>query len=130
MRLLPLLALLPLTAHAQPAAPQGPSLMPMLLALALVLALIPLATWVLKRLGTALPAQAAGMRVVAQLSLGPRERIVVVEAGSRWLLLGVTASSITRVGSLPRGELPLPHGTGAFASLLHAARGGSPGHAR
>ena len=109
---------------AAAAAPAGPSLLPMLLVLALVLALIPLSMWLLKRLGGGGPAAAAGMKIVAQLPLGPRERLVVVEAGERWLLLGVTAASINRVGSLPRGALPTGEGAGAnaFAQMLNAAR--------
>jgi flagellar protein FliO/FliZ len=63
------------------------------------------------------------MKVVGQLPLGPRERLVIVEAGERWLLLGVTAASINRVGTLPKGALPdaAPAGAG-FAQLLNAAR--------
>jgi flagellar protein FliO/FliZ len=109
-------------AHAQGNAPvEGPSLVPMLLAFALVLALIPLAMWLLKRFGAAHPAaQGAGLKVVAQLALGPRERIVVVEAGERWLMLGVTAAAINRIGTLPKGQLPAA-GTPGFAALLARA---------
>jgi flagellar protein FliO/FliZ len=103
-------------------APAGPSLLPMLLVLVFVLALIPASIWLLKRLGGGSPSAAAGMKVVAQLPLGPRERLVVVEAGERWLLLGVTASSINRVGTLPRGALPTGETAGGFAQLLSAAR--------
>jgi flagellar protein FliO/FliZ len=103
-------------------APAGPSLLPMLLVLVFVLALIPASIWLLKRLGGGNPSAAAGMKIVAQLPLGPRERLVVVEAGERWLLLGVTASSINRVGTLPRGALPAGEPAGGFAQLLSAAR--------
>jgi len=91
---------------AQAAAPAGPSVLPMILALVLVLALVPLAIWLLKKFGGSQPAamQAAGLKVVTQLALGPRERVVVVEAGDRWLLLGVTAAAINRIGTLPRPD--------------------------
>jgi flagellar protein FliO/FliZ len=122
-------AALPLQALAQtasaPAAatPAGPSLLPMVLVLLLVLALIPVSMWLLKRMGAGTPASAAGMKVVAQLPLGPRERLVVVEAGDRWLVLGVTAASINRVASLPKGALPAAGlASGGFAQLLGAAR--------
>jgi flagellar protein FliO/FliZ len=109
---------------AAPAAVEGPSLLPMLLALVFVLALIPLAMWGLKRLNPSQGQGAAGLRVVAQLSLGPRERVVVLEAGDRWLLLGVTGASINRLGTLPKGEAPVTTHP-AFARLLDAARGRS-----
>lgn len=118
-----ILTLVPFAAHAQPPAPDGPSLLPVLAALVVVLALIPLAVWLLKRLGGGAPAPGTGLRVVTQLQLGMRERIVVVEAGDRWLLLGVTAGSITRIGTMPKGELPGSPGSPAFAALLGAARG-------
>jgi flagellar protein FliO/FliZ len=99
-------------------ATDGPSLVPMLLVLLLVLALIPVSLWLLKRIGAGMPAQSAGLQVVAQLALGPRERIVVVAAGERWLLLGVTAASIHRIGTLPKGEAPPTATSSAFAALL------------
>ncbi len=113
--------ILPAVARAQTGAAgaEGLSLAPMLVALVFVLALIPVSMWLLKRFGGAQPAASAGLRVVAQLPLGPRERIVVVEAGERWLLLGVTAASITRVGTLPKGDASALAATaGSFASLL------------
>ena len=100
------------------AASDGPSLVPMVLVLLLVLALIPVSLWLLKRIGAGTPAQSAGLQVVAQLALGPRERIVVVAAGERWLLLGVTAASIHRIGTLPKGETPPTATSSAFAALL------------
>ncbi len=110
------------------AMPSGPSLLPMVLVLLLVLALIPVSMWVLKRMGAGGAAGVAGMKVVATLPLGPRERLVVVEAGERWLLLGVTPGAVNRVGTLPKGALPT--GTagvaglaaGGFSQLLDAAK--------
>lgn len=81
----------------------GPSLTPLLLGLVFVLALIPAAAWVLRRAGLARPASASGLRVVAQLPLGPRERLLIVEAGDRRWLLGLSAAGIQRLGTLPPG---------------------------
>jgi flagellar protein FliO/FliZ len=125
--------LTPGAAFAQAAAPAGPSVLPMVLAFAFVLALIPLAMWLLKKLGGAQPATAgaAGLRVVTQLALGPRERVVVVEAGDRWLLLGVTAAAISRIGTLPRPDNAheltatiAPTASTSFRQLLQQIRAG------
>ncbi len=104
--------------------------MPVVLALAAVLALIPVAVWLLKRFGAGTSAPVNGLQVVSQLPLGTGQRVVVLQAGDRWLLLGVTAGSITRLGSLPRppaGAAAIdvaPIAPPSFASLL-ARIGGS-----
>ncbi|MCI4429375.1 MAG: flagellar biosynthetic protein FliO [Burkholderiales bacterium] len=78
-----------------------------------VLALIPLALWLLKRtsFGTGGGAAARGMlRSVAVLSLSPSHRIVTLEVGSgeerRWLVLGVTPQSISTLHSMAPQSLP------------------------
>jgi flagellar protein FliO/FliZ len=88
------------------AAAAGPSILPMLLMLLLVLAMIPVALWLMRRLGLGKPAGMAGLRLVTQLSVGQRERVVIVEAGDRWWLLGVSAAGVNRLGTMPRGTLP------------------------
>jgi len=109
-----------------PAAPvDGPSFVPMFLALVLVLGLLGTALWVLRRAGFAPRGGSSQLRLVTQLALGPRERVVIVEAGERWWLLGVGASGVTRLGSLPKGEADA--GTipaASFGSLLEKLRGG------
>jgi len=69
-----------------------------------IIALIPCALWLLKRT----PIGGAGgngvMRSVAALPLSASQRIVTVEVGQgderRWLVLGVTAQSITTLHTL------------------------------
>jgi flagellar protein FliO/FliZ len=69
-----------------------------------ILALIPLALWLLKR--TPMGGAAAGglMRSVAVLPLSTNQRLVTVEVGSgaerRWLVLGVTPQSITTLHTM------------------------------
>jgi flagellar protein FliO/FliZ len=80
-----------------------PSLTPLLVGLVLVVALIPAAAWLLRRAGLAQPASTTGLRVVAQLPLGPRDRIVIIEVADRRWMLGVSPSGIRRLGTLPAG---------------------------
>jgi len=90
-----------------------------LLALGLVIGLILALAWLLRRLpGTGLR-PIDGVRVVAGITLGSKERAVVVDIDGRQLLLGVTPGSITLLHTL---EHPLPAPSQArlpdFASLL------------
>jgi len=109
-------------AQAAPSAAGGPSLTPLLLGMLLVLALIPAAAWLLRRSGLAQPGAAGGLRIVAQLPLGPRDRLVIVEAGDRRWLLGVSASGIRRLGTLPpggdAGDAPSAGSPRSFADIF------------
>ena len=98
-----------------------------------ILAMIPIALWLLKRT----PIGGAGvpgvMRNVATLPLSANQRIVTVEVGQgeerRWLVLGVTAQSITTLHTLsPLSNVP-PAGatlTPPFAQLLARLRRQDP----
>jgi flagellar protein FliO/FliZ len=96
-----------------------------------VLALIPLALWLLKRtpLGAGGGSGSHGaLRHVAMLPLSPSQRIVTVEVGSgeqrRWLVLGVTPQSIQTLHEMaPQAEPPAPPAaTPNFAQLFAKLR--------
>jgi flagellar protein FliO/FliZ len=86
------------------------ALMP-LLAFVAVVAMIPLALWLMRRSGLAGSGQAGLLRSVASLSLSPSQRVVVVELGqgpaARWMVLGVSAENITALTTLD-GPLQVP----------------------
>ena len=93
-------------ALAQDVAVRGPgaasaSPLATLARLSLALALVLLAFWgcarLMRRLQRASEGGGAGLRVVGGLSLGQRERLVVVQAGDEQLLLGVSAGRIERL---------------------------------
>jgi flagellar protein FliO/FliZ len=98
----------------------------------LVIAMIPLALWLLKRspmMGGRI-AGAGSMRQIAALPLSASQRVVTVEVGSGdsrcWLVLGVTANSINTLHTMgPQDELPpaMPAPTTAFAQLLSRLQG-------
>jgi flagellar protein FliO/FliZ len=99
--------------------------MPLALGLVVVVALIPAVAWLMRRSGLAARGTHAGLRVVAQLPLGPRERVVIIEAGDRRWMLGVSPAGITRLGTLPPGQAPdgpagypAAQGASRFAELL------------
>jgi len=85
----------------------APSMFGAILALLAVLALIVGLGWVLKRMPGSGFKPAEGLRVVASLNVGAKERVVVVEVNGQQLLLGVTAGGINTLHQLPEA-LPVP----------------------
>lgn len=94
------------TEPASPAASAAGASLATLLRLALALAAVLLAFWGCARLmrrlnGVGTAATAGGdLRLVGALSLGQRERLVLVQAGEERLLLGVSANRIERLHRL------------------------------
>jgi len=63
-------------------------------ALAGVIALIVIAAWLMRRMGNITGQRNEKMRVVAALSMGARERVVLMQVGEQQLLLGVSPGRI------------------------------------
>ena len=88
-------------------------------ALLFVVGLILALAWLAKRMPGVAGSSNRALRVVASLSLGPREKVVVVDVGGQQLLLGVGASGTRALHTL---AAPLPEAertaTPAFAQLL------------
>ncbi len=99
------------------AATQSVGLGGTLIALAAVVALILFLAWVLRKLPGAGLKSLSGLRVVASLAVGPRERVVLVDCGGQQLLLGVTQHGVNLLYSLPEPLLDAPSQAG-FADLL------------
>lgn len=74
-----------------------------------VLALIPAALWVLKRMTVVKGTQSAPSRIVGMMPLSGSQRILTVEVGQGeqrvWLVLGVTPSSIQLLHTLPARDV-------------------------
>ncbi|MDR1846001.1 MAG: flagellar type III secretion system protein FliO [Citrobacter amalonaticus] len=86
----------------QPSAAPGSPLMQVSGALLGIILLILVAAWVIKRLGFAPKGGSTrGLKVSASTSLGPRERVVIVDVEDARLVLGVTASTINVLHTLP-----------------------------
>ncbi len=66
----------------------------MMLALCLVLALVFAAAWLMRRMRVAQGQSAQGIQVISQVSLGARERAVVIRVGGRDVLLGVAPGNV------------------------------------
>ncbi len=92
-----------------------------------ILALLPLAIrWIQRRQpGGAMAGNAS--RIVSALPVGPQQRVVTVEVGPEeartWLVLGVTAQSITCLHSMPAAPAPAPARRSVFAPAPSATAG-------
>lgn len=86
------------------------SLWQLTLGLLLVLALIAGIAWVLKRTGRFQIGAGGGLRMLGGLSMGARERVVLLQVGETQLLVGVAPG---RVQTLHVLEQPLPDTAGA-----------------
>lgn len=100
----------------------GASILQGLLGLLLVIGLLVGAGFLLRRLGTAASfGQAGPLRVVGGLAVGTRERILLLEIGEDWIVVGLTATQMRTLHTLPKGLLPTAgakSGSPAFASWL------------
>ncbi|SFC75693.1 flagellar protein FliO/FliZ [Polaromonas sp. OV174] len=74
--------------------------------LALVLALIFLCAWAARRFGLQQAGKGRLLKVVSSVMVGQRERVVVVEIGDSWLVLGVAAGQVRALHTMPAEALP------------------------
>lgn len=109
-----LLLLFPVAAQASEAASPGVSSGTYLqagFALILIVGLLAATAWMARKVSGGKGFGQAGLKVIGGVALGPRERIVLVEVGDDWLVIGVVPGQIRTLhllakGSLPEGALP------------------------
>lgn len=104
-------------AHAAPAAPaieqqsraaaSAGSFFQVLIGLIVVLGLLAAIAWILKRFNLARAGAHAPVKIVGGVSVGTRERVVVVEVAGQWIVVGVASGSVNALANLPRpGDIP------------------------
>lgn len=117
---LPALALTtgaPVAAPEEPAISAAGSLLQVFIGLVAVLLLIAGTAWVAKRFGVTQGGSSGLLRVISSASVGTRERVVVVEVGESWLVVGVAPGSVNALMTLPRGETQSAAAPGLNASF-------------
>lgn len=111
--------LLPYCAHAADNAVASPVVvnpLNMILGLLFLFMLVGAGWWIVNRAGGLQIRHGNGLRVVAAISVGPRERVVLIEIGGEQILLGVAPG---RVNLLHRFEQPvITAGSDDFASKI------------
>lgn len=72
----------------------------MVLGLLVVLGVMALATWAIKRMMPGASGQQSVIRIVGGASVGTRERVVVLEVAGRWLVVGVAPGQVNAIANL------------------------------
>lgn len=81
------------------------SLIQTILSLGFVIALLVGLAWLLKRFGPRHITGGATVKLVGALSVGARERILVVEVGEQWIVVGASPGRMNALATMPRQEI-------------------------
>jgi flagellar protein FliO/FliZ len=107
-------------AEAAPVASAG-SMLQVAMGLGAVVALMAGITWLLKRAGVSGAGGNNVAKVIGGVSVGNRERVMVIEVADQWIVVGVAQGRVNALTTMPRqehpasGQPPLPNN---FASWL------------
>ena len=107
-----MLAVLPASLFAQSTAAEAPgvsgaAILQMLLGLMLIIGLLFFGAYFLRKLNGGKSFGNTGpLKIVGGLMLSTRERIVLVEVGDTWVVVGIVPGQIKTLHTLPKGELP------------------------
>jgi flagellar protein FliO/FliZ len=93
--------------------PSAGSLVQTIFALVLVLALLAALAWAAKRYGPRVAGNSANLRMIGALNIGGRERIMVIEVGDQWIVVGASPGRVNALATMPRGDA----GANASATL-------------
>lgn len=72
--------------------------------LIVVLATVALVAWLLKCLAPGHISAGGALKLVGGIAVGPKERVVVVEVGDTWLILGVAPGQVSALHQMPKIE--------------------------
>lgn len=99
------------------------SILKMVFGLVVVLTVMALVSWGVKRMMPGVSGQASAIRVVGGVSVGSRERVVVVQVADRWLVVGVAPGQVSGIANLEVGT------SATFPSTYGSAEQNDHGHA-
>ena len=84
--------------------PSAGSLVQTIFALVLVLALLAALAWAAKRYGPRVAGNSANLRMIGALNIGGRERIMVIEVGDQWIVVGASPGRVNALATMPKGD--------------------------
>ena len=110
------------------AGPIGPGeVLQVFVSLLLVLGLIVLVAWLMRRYVTLPAGRSGALRMLAAISVGQRERVVLVQAGETQLLIGIAPGQVRTLHVFDKpvmlADSKPPPGAERFAERLAAAMG-------
>ena len=95
------------TASSETPGVSGAATLQMALGLLLIIGLLIAAAVVLRKMNGGRSFGHSGpMRIIGGLMISARERIVLLEVGDQWIVIGVVPGQIKTLHTLPKGELP------------------------
>lgn len=87
------------------AAPVGAgSVLQVLLGLAVVLGMVFVAAWAIRRFNPNVAPGSSVLRIVAGTAVGNRERVLLLEVNDTWLVIGVAPGRVSQIHSMPRPD--------------------------
>ncbi|MCE3263755.1 MAG: fliO [Pseudoduganella sp.] len=81
------------------------SLLQTVISLGFVIALLVGLAWLLKRFGPKHITGGTTVKLVGALSVGARERILVVEVGEQWIVVGASPGRMNALATMPRQDI-------------------------
>ena len=93
-----------LAAQSAPIQPVA-GMLKMFLVLIIVLGMLVLVAWLLKRFSVQQNIPGGTIKVVAGTAVGPRERVVLVEVGETWLVVGVAPGHVSALHTMPKVDV-------------------------
>ena len=105
----------------------GAEWMRMIIGLVFVVIIIFLLSWLLKKVQMVGFANNPSMKLLTGLSLGGREKLMLVEVGGRYLLIGVAQGGVTLIHDFGTEKPTQLEGAkkSSFANVLNAVKGSS-----
>lgn len=107
----------PITIPQAGSGPSTGSLLQTVFALVLVLGLLAALAWLAKRYGPKIAGGSGNLRMVGSLNIGGRERIMVVEVGDQWIVVGASPGRINALATMPKQEGASHSGVQSTATL-------------
>ncbi|HEY0268314.1 MAG TPA: flagellar biosynthetic protein FliO [Methyloradius sp.] len=95
-------------AIADSVATPATSALKMILGLAVVLGVMALIAWALKRMTPIGGSQTSVAKIVGGVNVGTRERVVVIEIADRWIVVGVAPGQVNAIADIAAGSIDMP----------------------